>query len=93
MHLSFQVLFDYFCLIPNNQQPEEVTVVRFWQSWENILSFREKVGSYIYEKFGRSGLIVTMEDFTHELPLKEYAKIYFGESLVGDAFLLIFEFL
>ena len=46
------------------------------------LTFREKVGSYIYEKLGRSGLIVTMEDFTHELPLKEYAKIYFDETLV-----------
>ncbi len=44
--------------------------------------FREKVGSYIYEKLGRNGLIVSMQDFAHELPLKEYAKVYFGEDLV-----------
>ena len=28
-------------------------------------------------------MIVSMQDFVHELPLKEYAKINFGESLVS----------
>lgn len=34
---------------------------------------RETVGSYIYEKMGRSGLIITIQDFKHMMPLKAYA--------------------
>ena len=47
------------------------------------------VGSYIYEKLGRNGLIVSMQDFAHELPLKEYAKVYFGENLVSEKLKLL----
>ncbi len=42
------------------------------------------MGGYIYEKLGRSGLIVAMQDFEHELPLAEYAKVYFDETLVRN---------
>lgn len=34
---------------------------------------RESVGSYIYEKMGRSGLIITIQDFKHMMPLKAYS--------------------
>ncbi len=47
------------------------------------------VGGYIYEKLGRTGLIVTMQDFAHELPLKEYAKVYYGETVVSSIVSLI----
>lgn len=36
---------------------------------------RDIVGSYIYEKFGRSGLVVTIQDYTKDLPLKKYMQM------------------
>merc|ERR1711935_994786 len=36
---------------------------------------RDIVGSYIYEKMGRSGLIITIQDFKHEMPLKAFADL------------------
>ena len=36
---------------------------------------RDIVGSYIYEKMGRSGLIITIQDFKHEMPLKAFAEL------------------
>ena len=36
---------------------------------------RDIVGSYIYEKLGRSGLVVTIQDFTKDLPLKKYMRM------------------
>ena len=36
---------------------------------------RDMVGSYIYEKMGRSGLIITIQDFKHEIPLKAFADL------------------
>ena len=36
---------------------------------------RDMVGSYIYEKMGRNGLVLTTHDFTHEIPIKEFARI------------------
>ena len=37
-------------------------------------SERDFVGSYIYEKLGRSGLIITIQDFKHTIPIKAYAE-------------------
>lgn len=36
---------------------------------------RDVVGSYIYEKFGRSGLVITIHDFHHEIPIKAFAQL------------------
>jgi hypothetical protein len=41
----------------------------------NDIMARDMVASYIYEKMGRSGLILTVHDFKHEMPLKEYGKL------------------
>ena len=41
--------------------------------WKDPKS-REIVGSYIYERLARSGLVVTIHDFKHEIPLGEFAK-------------------
>jgi len=61
---------------------EKTTINSTFQYPNSFQIFREIVGGYIYEKLGRSGLIVTMQDFEHELPLTEYAKVYFDETLV-----------
>ena len=36
---------------------------------------RDFVGGYIYEKMGRSGLVITIHDFAHELPIKAFAEL------------------
>ena len=41
-----------------------------WQSPK----FREHVGSYIFERLARAGLVVTIHDFKHEAPLKKFAE-------------------
>ena len=43
---------------------------------------RDIVGSYIYEKMGRSGLIITIQDFKHEMPLKAFAD-QIGAPILG----------
>ena len=45
---------------------------------------RDIVGSYIYEKFGRSGLIITIQDFKHEIPLKAFADLIGAPIEVSD---------
>ena len=35
---------------------------------------REFIGGYIYQKFVRSGLLVATQDFTHQLPIGNFAK-------------------
>ena len=44
--------------------------------------FREMVGGYLYQKFGKCGLVVGMQNYRHELPIREYAE-QFGETLVS----------
>ena len=36
---------------------------------------RDIVGSYIYEKMGRSGMVVTIQDYKKDLPLKKYMQM------------------
>ena len=36
---------------------------------------RDIVGSYIYEKFGRSGMVVTIQDFIKDLPIKQFMQM------------------
>ena len=43
---------------------------------------RDIVGSYIYDKMGRSGLIITIQDFKHEMPLKAFADLI-GAPILG----------
>lgn len=44
---------------------------------------RGAVGGYLYQKIGRSGLPVAMQDFDHELPIAELA-MQMGENMVRE---------
>ena len=42
---------------------------------------RGAVGGFLYQKMGRSGVLVTMQDFEHKLPITELSQ-QMGESVV-----------
>ncbi len=41
---------------------------------------RDFVGGYIYEKLGRAGLLVTIQDFKHVIPIKAYSE-FIGQPI------------
>ena len=43
---------------------------------------RELVGGYIYQKMGKSGLIVAMQDFKHKLPISKFVKDRGGQMVI-----------
>ena len=51
--------------------------------WQDPKS-REIVGSYIYERLARAGLVVTIHDFKHEIPLQAFAETKGMEVEVRD---------
>ncbi len=44
---------------------------------------RETVGGFIYQKMGRMGLLMAMQDFEHELPITKYVEER-GEKMVSS---------
>lgn len=44
---------------------------------------RETVGGFIYQKMGRNGVAVAMQDFKYKLPISELAESM-GEKMVSE---------